>query len=412
MTLLKDSYEIVSYMLVKKETFSRALNSFLLTNVRTGSELKDIKKAYLIFFKHYYFYRKLTKELLSKVTPSLITYIGVSFLSVRYFKYVDINDVISFLKIALKNNKEKYTEEIENSLIKYKNGEDYAFKSLEKGSIEHISIIFNLPEWFIQMIMNQQDSSIAKEIFGSFKGKVSDYYIQSKLEDLESVDASDIDKLKKNSDGLFEEADDELLKKGILVKTHGFYEYIFKNELKQINKYVTLYQSEKSNFFYRFLNEYLYKNNVLNLAFESFFDNPDPIKKVTPKQIKDVFVYESTVGQLIARLNFKQDLIFYVPKSTNFEKFYYCVEYPVNFNQKDIDKLIKEQKEGIKEISSYVAENGMLVYAVETIDKKETSNIINDFLETNDDFEIVTSEFVMPTSNKKVFGYYAILKRK
>lgn len=104
---------------------------------------------------------------------------------------------------------------------------------------------------------------------------------------------------------------------------------------------------------------------------------------------------------MIARLNFKQDLIFYVPKSTNFEKFYYCVEYPVNFNQKDIDKLIKEQKEGIKEISSYVAENGMLVYAAETIDKKETSNIINDFLETNDDFELVTSEFVKPTSNKK-----------
>lgn len=412
MTLLKDSYEIVSYMLVKKETFSHALNSFLLTNVRTGSEIKDIKKAYLIFFKHYYFYKKLTKELLSKVTPSLVAYIGISFLSVKYYKYVDINDVIAFLKTALKNNKEKYTEEIENNLIKYKNGEDYTFKLLKKGSVEHISIMFNLPEWFIQMILNQQDSSIAKEVFGSFKGKINEHYIQSKLEDLENVNASDIDKLKKNNDDLFLETDDELLKKGILVKTHDFYEYIFKNDLKQINKYVALYQSEKSNFFYRFLNEYLYKNNVLNLAFESFFENPDPIKKVTPKQIKDVFVYESTVGQLIARLNFKQDLIFYVPKSTNFEKFYYCAEYPVNFNQNDIDKLIKEQKEGVKEISSYVAENGVLVYAVETIDKKETSNVINEFLETNDDFELVTSEFVMPTSDKKVFGYYAILKRK
>lgn len=412
MTLLKDSYEIISYMLIKKETFSHALNSFLLTNVRTSREIKDIKKAYLIFFKHYYLYKKITKESLSKVTPSLIAYMGVSLLIVKYFKNIDINDVISFLKIALKNNKEKYNDEIEQILINFKNGKEYNFKNLEKGSVEHLSIMFNLPEWFIQMVLNQQNASVAKEIFNSFKGKNEEFYIQLKLEDLENSEHEEFDKLTRNEDGLFLNISDDLVKKGFFAKSHEFYEYIFKNDLKQINKYVTLYQSEKSNFFYRFLNEYMYKNNVLNLVFESFFDNPEPIKKITPKQIKDLFIYESTIGQLIARLNFKQDLIFYFPKSTNFEKFYYSPEYCVNFNQKDIDLLINSQQDGLKEISNYVAQNGMLVYLVETIDKKETSIIIDKFLKTNDDFELVTSEFVMPASSKKVFGYYAILKRK
>lgn len=412
MTLLKDSYEIISYMLIKKETFSHALNSFLLTNVRTSREIKDIKKAYLIFFKHYYLYKKITKESLSKVTPSLIAYMGVSLLTLKYFENIDINDVISFLKIALKNNKEKYNDEIEQILINFKNGKDYCFKNLEKGSVEYLSIMFNLPEWFIQMILNQQNGPIAKEIFNSFKGKNEEFYIQLKLEDLENIEHEEFDKLMRNEDGLFLDVSEDLVKKGFFAKTHEFYEYIFKNDLKQINKYVTLYQSEKSNFFYKFLNEYLYKNNVLNLAFESFFENPEPIKKVTPKQIRDLFIYESTVGQLIARLNFKQDLIFYFPKSTNFEKFYYSPEYCINFNQKDIDSLINDQQDGLKEISNYVAQNGMLVYLVETIDKKETSIIIDKFLKTNDDFELVASEFVMPTSSKKVFGYYAILKRK
>ncbi len=115
---------------------------------------------------------------------------------------------------------------------------------------------------------------------------------------------------------------------------------------------------------------------------------------------------------MIAHLNFKQDMIFYVPKSTNFQKFYYCPEYLVNFDQKDIDLLINDQKEGLKEIAEFTAQNGILVYVVETIDKKETSDVINDFLANASDFELINSEFIFPKNEIKVFGYYAILKRK
>jgi hypothetical protein len=413
MKILEDSYQIISHILIKKELFRNSLNNFLLTNVRNSREIKDIETVYLLFFKHYYFYKKITQNFLSKATPSLITYIGVSFICTKYIKYNDINDSIAFLKIALKNNKEKYTEELEQALIDYKNNESYRLKNVKKGSIEYLSILFNLPTWFVQMILNQCNKDIARQVFNSFKGKIQNYYLQSKLENLDEIDNENLKSFKKCDNNLYLKDKDgqDLIKKNVFVKTNEFYEFIFKNDLKQINKYITLFQSEKGSFFYRFLNEYLYKNNVLNLAFASFYDNPDSIKNLSPKDINNLFICESTVGQLIAHLNFKQDIIFYIPKSTNFQKFYLCPEYSINFDQKDIDVFINEQKEGLKEISQFTAQNGFLVYAVETIDKKETSDVINGFLSIASDFELVKSEFVYPTYEKKIFGYYAILKR-
>lgn len=414
MNLLNDSYEIISYMLKNREIFGNSLNVFLLTNVRTNKEILDIKRVYTLFFKHYYFYRRLTKELLSKVTLNLTAYIGISFLISRYFKTIDLNEIIDFLKKALKNNKEKYNEIIETSLINYSNYENFGFKNIEKGSHEHLSILFNLPEWFIQMILNQQSKEIAKQIFESFNAKYKNYFLQSKLEDLDNIEPIELKSFKKCDNNLYIEEGDgsNLIKKRVFIRTNAFYEYIFQNDLKQVNKYITLFQSEKGYFFYRFLNEYLYKNNVINLGFESFFENPEAIQNVMPKQIKDIFIYESTVGQMIAHLNYKQDVIFYVPKSTNFQMFYSCAEYAINFDQNDIDKFILKQKEGLDEISKYAAENGLLVYVVETIDKKETINIINDFLKNRCEFELLKSEFIFPTNTKKIFGYYAILKRK
>ena len=144
---------------------------------------------------------------------------------------------------------------------------------------------------------------------------------------------------------------------------------------------------------------------------KTFEDNPDVINEVILKKKNDLFVCESTVGELIARLSYKQDILFYMPKSTDMQRFFYCPEYRVNFDQKSIDELIVTQEKGIKEVSNYVADNGKLIYVAETIDKKETTNIVHSFLENNQDYILEKEEMFLPTKNIKSFGYYAILKR-
>ena len=415
MSVLQDSYEIISYMLINKKTFNKSLNAFFTTNVRNDDELKKFIKVYILFFKKYYYFEALTKELLTKATPSLITYIGITLINVRLLN-VDIDEAIEFIKNALKKNKEKYSDEIEKAIIDFKDKKEYPLNNIKKGSVESLSVFFNLPLWFIKMTLAQHGLEKSKLIFESFKNKkYVQYFLKSKLVDLDSVDEELNKKFTldtKTNLYLTSESDNELIKNKTYVKTSSFYEEIFKNDLKLINKYITLYQNEDSNFFYRFLNQYLYLNNVINFAVDSFYNVKDAITVVAQKRINDLFVYESTPNELISHLSFKQDAIFYASKSTYFEEFYFKPEYRVLFDTELIDKFIKEQKSSLKEISSYVENGGRLIYLVETIDTKETSKVISAFLSENNDFILEKEEFIIPNEENSSFGYYAILKRE
>lgn len=411
MNILEDSKEIIGDMLINKKTYDKALSSFLVTNIRNNKELDEIHKSYVTFFNHYFYYEFLTKELLSKLTPNLIAFMGVAFMGVRFFK-ISIDESEDFLKNALKNNKEDYSKDIEKALNDYMIGKDYEFKSFLVGSISHLSVFFNLPSWFISMVIGQQNKDIGKTVFESFKTNYSNLYIENNLANHDDIDKNELNVFVPY--GTFfktKNKESELIKNHTFINSELLYGKVFENKLNANNKYVTLYQGCKSNFYFNFLNEYLFKNNVINIAMKTFEDNPDVINEVILKKKNDLFVCESTVGELIARLSYKQDILFYMPKSTDMQRFFYCPEYRVNFDQKSIDELIVTQEKGIKEVSNYVADNGKLIYVAETIDKKETTNIVHSFLENNQDYILEKEEMFLPTKNIKSFGYYAILKR-
>lgn len=412
MNLLADSHEIITNILINKNSFTKSVNAFFQTRARDSFEIKNIIKIYLSFFKKYYYFEALTKELLTKATPSLITYLGVSLIYLRLYKSEKVN-VIEFLKRALKNNKEKYNADIENILIDYSNNEEYELKNIKQGSFEYYSIVFNLPLWFIKMIFSQQNKENVKVILESFKTKREQYFLKSKLIDLEEINSEELKEFSDVDDHLFktENFKSELISNRTFIKSSSFFEKIFKNKLRINNRYITLYQAEINTFYYRFLNEYLYLNNVLNIFVESHYENSELIKKVMPKAIKDLSIHESSVGELICYLGAKQDIIFYEPKSTCFEKFFIIPEYRVIFNQNSIDGLIKKQKEGLQEISTYLENNGKLIYLVETLDVKETKNVTKEFLDKNADFVLEKEECILPKESDKSIGYYAILKR-
>ena len=43
MSVLQDSYEIISYMLINKKTFNKSLNAFFTTNVRNDESDTDME---------------------------------------------------------------------------------------------------------------------------------------------------------------------------------------------------------------------------------------------------------------------------------------------------------------------------------------------------------------------------------
>src|SRR5574344_1275233 len=413
MSIFTDSRDILTDVLTNKKTFSSALNAFLQLNVRSTEELSMINHIYNGFFSKYYYFEEVTKESLSKSTNLLIATVGVAFVSLKDLK-LSIDDVLPFVSDTFDKNKEDLTEDFKNSLIAYKNGKDFTFKNIETGSIEHLSILFNLPTWFVSMIVAQKGKEEAKEIFKSFLTKQNkSYFIRNSLTNLNELPKEELYKFKSDEKVIYTTNDKRspLLNNFTFIKTNPNYENVFAKLPKFNNKYLTIYEADHNNFYFRFLNEYLFKNNVINIAMKSINKNPEVLKEVALREIKDTFIYESTVGELIARLSFKQDCLFFLPHSTNMTKFFEEPEYRVLFDISTLDQIIKDDEKDLREISSYVENRSYLVYLVDTIDKKETSKLISDFVKENKEFSIVEEKEILPTKENKSFVYYCILKR-
>ena len=413
MNVLEDSRDIINNSLTNKTFYNDELKNFLQLHVRSADELKIMNRIYIAFFSSFFLFEEVTREYFSKCTNLLVSTIGVSLVAGRVLKQ-NSEEALTFLGNTCDKNKEVVSSEFKTEFENYKNGLDIKLTKVEIGSKEHLSIFFNLPIWFVSMTINQNGKDKAKEIFKTFlNNKNPRYYLLNSLKDIESTDKDELNSFKSDDKVIYKASikDSPLLKNSTFVKTNPNYEEIFKKLPKFNNKYISLYDGEKNSFYFRFLNEYLYKNNVINLAFKNLDENKNAIKEVSLKNMNNIFVFNSTVGELIARLAFKQDLIFYLPLSTNMTLFYNIIEYRVIFDVKSLDKIILDDENGIKEIANYVENNGYLVYLVNTCDKKEGSVIVSGFIKENNEFQLVEEKELLPNDLNKSFVYYAILKR-
>lgn len=83
-----------------------------------------------------------------------------------------------------------------------------------------------------------------------------------------------------------------------------------------------------------------------------------------------------------------------------------------NFDSKKIDELNHLQKKILDTNKKYVKKDGLLAYSTCTFNKKENDDIVYDFLDKNDNFELLQIEQIIPNINNKSDGfYYSIFKR-
>src|SRR5574344_2011324 len=286
MSVLEDSRDILSSLLTNKTLYNDELKSYLQLHVRSTDELKTINRIYNAFFSSYYLFEEVTKEYFSKCTNLLVATIGVTLVAGRVLKQ-NSEEVLTFLENTCDKNKEVVSDDFKIEFENYKKGLDIKLKNIEIGSKEHLSILFNLPLWFVSMVINQKNPH---------------YYLLNSLKNIDELDKDEFSKFKSDDKLIYKTSskDSPLFKDSTFSRTNPNYEDIFKKLTKFNNKYVSLYEGETNSFYFRFLNEYLYKNNVINLAFKNINENKDVIKEVSLREMKDIFVFESTVGELIA----------------------------------------------------------------------------------------------------------------
>ena len=135
-------------------------------------------------------------------------------------------------------------------------------------------------------------------------------------------------------------------------------------------------------------------------------------KVVEALKCNNIRLYNESASSLITCVSKKVNLMFCLPRNSHFDLFRSVPDYFLRIKQEQLDEFIKEENEALDECSKLIEVDGILVYMVPTICKKESMTLIGDFLFEHPDFELVEEKQFLPFESLDSCLYYAILRRK
>ena len=127
--------------------------------------------------------------------------------------------------------------------------------------------------------------------------------------------------------------------------------------------------------------------------------------------LQGINVYEAQASSIITCLSKPVHTFIVMPDNSRLNLLQLLPDYFLRFDIAKLDALIANQKLALKEASAQVEEGGYLLYLVDTLSKKESINIINEFLQENNDFSLVRDKLYFPYKKYGGSYYFAALKK-
>ena len=150
----------------------------------------------------------------------------------------------------------------------------------------------------------------------------------------------------------------------------------------------------------------------LNIAVPSLEKRFKLMRFLRTNDIHNVNLFEAKdIFGLKAGVSYKQDLVVVFPECSRFDIASKYPDFLLHFDRDCLDELIQKEKEALELCSSYVNDGGTLVYIVNTLNKKESVNIIKEFLENHSEFTLVKDEQTISNDPLATTMYYAVMTR-
>lgn len=413
-----------------KELFlsNQVLNDILLNGLTTKKAIKNVflkypkDKNYASLvgvlvgceLRHHILFSENFNDVLEGLSEEEKNLVYLALANSFFLKKLDLKDVIKYVKDVLKD---KYTDRIEE-LIQFSGHTSELIKA-DKTSIKYTSIRFNTPEWLIKMWKKHYGNKIAYKILKANVTQAKTYVAKNTYFDEVVLDSN----FKKTDiDGVFAYEAKTSIRKLPLYQSQSGLGAIYRINplLKQvIDKYQnpllnewTLFSGEDDD-----LVKYLYvKSNQkigINLIVNDTDKRADLLRLLRVEKMKNILMFKGDNPiALKTGLTHKQEFILVNPSSSSFNRIRLYPDYIFNFKRESFDELIKNQEEILDNIAPFVINGGVLIYTVDTLNKKETVGVISNFLEKHDDFELVEHNQHFPFEEIGVTFYYAVLKKK
>ncbi len=350
----------------------------------------------------------------------------------RFFEVVEFEKTI-FLRFALANHlflkrfSEKdlldlvYAElDSENvkKLFEFVDSTDAIIPSeLDKASPEFLSLRYNTPAWVIRMWQKQYGKgaifktlkvnyrpSVPSLRVNEYKVNIDDFLGKHPDFSVAPIDNMIIYQGRGNVKGLPEYQSNEIFY--MKMATKMVLDSLELDLLKGIAIYSEVANNIYLDLYARFSSD-VRADIIINHG-ASYFETKKMIATLPEHHF---FIYESPYTGLLTCLSHNVHTFICMPKSTALDLLRSTPDYFLRVKQDQLDEIIKGELASLEECAKFVEVGGELVYMIPTLNRKESNNVIANFLVKHKEYKLVEERQFFPFEVYDSCLYYARLAK-
>lgn len=406
--------DILNRIINENTPFSLALKQAFKKNEVSKEDKANISAMVGCVLRHYL----VLSNVISKQYPALdsvgVIALMIAFSNALFIKKLDQEDCNKEAQQYLKDEDTKVQDFIEPYLAEKK----LVPENIEVGSFEFLSYRYNTPVDIIKMWSKQfghiavskalkANSKPAPVVLRIDNKKIEDEEFFNKYPEFERIEGVNGMALFKG-EGKFK--NHEVSEKALATP----YALAFKEMLDEgdvdLLRGLAIYTEYPNDLLIDLLSR---KENISGVEFiaGNLATASNARNFLNKNQVRGVNVYEAQASAIITCLSKPVHTFVVMPDSSRFNLLQLLPDYFLRFDFNKLDELIANQKLALKEAAEQVEEDGYLLYLVDTLSKKESINIVNEFLANNENFTLVRDKLYFPYKKYGGSYYFAALKK-
>lgn len=412
MKVLEIAHPCLQDILYKEIPFKLAIENTAKKHTIFKEDRKKLSNLVGCSLRHYYVFmgliNKVNAELTNEQKSGLLLY-----LSDRLFlSFVPSKEVDEFIK-SLDINEKDLKAINDLSLDK----EKIIPEEFPKDSIEFLNYRYNTPLWVLKLWLKHFKGYSYKIVRAN--NKPANHYAmvnlsltnkEELLKQYRELEDSKFDNLvvyKGNVPPLRH----SLFKANKLILCNPAEDYLLNKLDLDLFRDIVIYSEYKSDLHIQLMGR-LSKNMRLSYiagASEAYYQ----VKKdIDEYQLFKTQLFETGHKSIITCVGQKVHTFFVLPKNTNFVEFRNSPDYFNRLKQDELDSLIENQKSALEDASEFVEGGGNLVYMIPTMNKKESLQIISDFLVAHKEFVLEEQKQFLPFDKYDSTLFIAVFRKE
>ncbi len=345
--------------------------------------------------RHHLLFKELIKEELEEALEVNQNSILLALADYHFYNKFDRDEVIAITSRATGLDKKV----IEAFITRHTDKSDIIPAKYDKGSFEYLSLRYNCPVWLVKMWNKHFGRGLAFKILQSNTKPLTQSYKLNNVEQGQvmlnpNFGIAPLEDMvlyvgKGNAKGT------EFYKnKQLIPEKMAFKDTLDKVDVKPFSK--VAFYSSYSNTLYIDLATRNIEGIKVDLICPDIATHTEAKRHIAMYGIKNYTLIEEKAANLLACVSEKVDYFFVLARNSNFDLLRTNADYFLRFSRDELDSIMNEQRYTLDEAASLMNEGGQLVYIIPTLNKKESKQIISEFLLTHRDFSLLEERQFFP----------------